>query len=86
MRTDPLDIRPDILADLHALAIETRRSERDMINEALARFLLRERHALVSRATRTSEIVDVIERIKANRASRDLGDLDPRAAIEDGRD
>lgn len=46
MQTDTLEIRPDIRAGLHALAVETHRTEADMLNEALAAFLAHERWAI----------------------------------------
>ncbi len=46
MRTDTLEIRPDIRAGLHTLAEETHRAEADMVNEALAAFLAHERWAI----------------------------------------
>ncbi len=46
MQTDTLEIRPDIRAGLHALAKETHRAEADMLNEALAAYVARERRIL----------------------------------------
>jgi len=46
MQIDTLEIRPDIRAGLHALAEETHRAEADMLNDALAAFLVHERWAI----------------------------------------
>jgi len=46
MKTDTLVIRPDIRAELHALATETRRGETELVNEALGAFLAHERWAI----------------------------------------
>lgn len=46
MQTDTLEIRPDIRAGLHALAEETHRAEADILNEALATYVARERRIL----------------------------------------
>lgn len=46
MRTDTLEIRPEIRAGLHDLAIETQRREADMLNEALSAYLAHERWAI----------------------------------------
>lgn len=87
MQTDTLEIRPDIRAGLHALAEETHRTEADMVNEALAAFLQRERQTIArtqSGSYRSTQAL--IDRIKASRQSRDIGDFDIREAIEEGRD
>jgi predicted DNA-binding protein len=87
MKTDTLEIRPDIRAGLHALAEETHRAEADMVNEALAAFLQRERQTIArtqSGSYRSTQAL--IDRIKASRQSRDIGDFDIREAIEEGRD
>jgi predicted transcriptional regulator len=46
MQTDTLEIRPEIRAGLHDLAVETHRGENDMLNEALAAYLSHERWAI----------------------------------------
>jgi RHH-type rel operon transcriptional repressor/antitoxin RelB len=46
MQTASLTIRPDIRAGLHALAEESRQTETDMLNEALAAYLAHERWAM----------------------------------------
>jgi len=46
MRTDILEIRPEIRAGLHDLAMETQRGEAEMLNEALTAYLARERWAI----------------------------------------
>ena len=46
METDTFEIRPEILAGLHALAVETHRGEADLVNEALGAFLAHERLAI----------------------------------------
>ena len=87
MPTDTLEMRPDISAGLHALAEETHRAEADMVNEALAAFLQRERQTIArtqSGSYRSTQAL--IDRIKASRQSRDIGDFDIREAIEEGRD
>ncbi|MDO9227701.1 MAG: hypothetical protein Q8M09_10270 [Pseudomonadota bacterium] len=87
MQTDTLEIRPDIRAGLHALAKETHRAEADMLNEALAAFLERERQTIVRGQSDADQSTQaLIDRIKSHRASRDIGDFDIREAIEEGRD
>ena len=46
METDTFEIRPEIRAGLHALAVETHRGEADLVNEALGAFLAHERWAI----------------------------------------
>ena len=87
MQTDPLEIRPDIRAGLHALAEKTHRTEADMLNEALAVFLDRESHTLARSQSDSGPATEtLICRIKRHRVSADIGDFDIRAAIEEGRD
>lgn len=87
MQPDTLEIRPDIRAGLHALAEETHRAEADMVNEAIVAFLQRERLAITRSQSDSSQSTKVlIDRIKARRPSRDIGDLDIRDAIDEGRD
>ncbi len=87
MQPDILEIRPDIRAGLHALADKTHRAESDMLNEALSVFLERERQAIGRTQSESGQSTQaLIEHIKNRRASRDIGDLDIREAIEEGRD
>ena len=46
MQADTLEIQPEIRADLHALAEELHRGETEILNEALAAYLVHERWAL----------------------------------------
>lgn len=72
-----LKIRPDLMAELDHLAAETRRSESDIINEALESYL-----AHIQKQT----VTEVIARIKATRHKSTLEGIDLREAIEEGRD
>lgn len=72
-----LKIRPDLMAELDHLAAETRRSESDIINEALESYL-----AHIQKQT----VAEVIARIKATRHKSTLEGIDLREAIEEGRD
>lgn len=72
-----LKIRPDLMAELDHLAMETHRSESDIINEALESYLA---HAQKQR------VAEVIARIKATRHKSTLEGIDLREAIEEGRD
>ncbi|KAF0102964.1 MAG: hypothetical protein FD187_1749 [bacterium] len=87
MQADTLEIRPDIRAGLHALAKETHRGEADILNEALAAFLQRERQSIARAQSGSNQSTQaLIDRIKARRQSRDIGQFDIREAIEEGRD
>ncbi len=87
MQTDTLEIRPDILAGLHALAEATHRAEADMLNEALSDFLERERRTIArTQGAAYQSTQALIERIRSRRISRDIGDMDIREAIDEGRD
>jgi len=87
MQTDTLEIRPDIRAGLHALAEKTHRAEADMLNEALATFLERERRIIARTQSDSNPSTQaLIDRIKSHRESRDIGDFDIHEAIEEGRD
>lgn len=68
MRTNTLEIRPDIRAGLHDLAIETQRPEGDMLNEALAAYLTHERWA--------------IARLREGMAEADRGEFVPDEQME----
>jgi hypothetical protein len=58
-----------------------------MLNEALSVFLEREGHTLARSQSDSGLATEaLISRIKRHRASRDIGDFDIRAAIEEGRD
>ncbi|GEM_PF-5572618 len=72
-----LKIRPDLMAELDHLAVETHRSESDIINEALESYLA---HA------QKQPVTEVIARIKATRHKSTLEGIDLREAIEEGRD
>ncbi|MBZ0096938.1 MAG: ribbon-helix-helix domain-containing protein [Sulfuricella sp.] len=72
-----LKIRPDLMAELDHLAVETHRSESDIINEALESYL-----AHIQKQT----VTEVIARIKATRHKSTLEGIDLREAIEEGRD
>lgn len=72
-----LKIRPDLMAELDHLAVETHRSESDIINEALESYLA---HA------QKQSVAEVIARIKATRHKSTLEGIDLREAIEEGRD
>lgn len=72
-----LKIRPDLMAEIDHLAMETHRSESDIINEALESYL-----AHVQKQT----VAEVIARIKATRHKSTLEGIDLREAIEEGRD
>jgi predicted transcriptional regulator len=72
-----LKIRPDLMAELDHLAVETHRSESDIINEALESYL-----AHVQKQT----VAEVIAKIKATRRKSTLEGIDLREAIEEGRD
>jgi predicted transcriptional regulator len=72
-----LKIRPDLMAELDHLAVETHRSESDIINEALESYL-----AHVQKQT----VAEVIAKIKATRHKSTLEGIDLREAIEEGRD
>lgn len=87
MQPETLEIRPDILAGLHALAEKTHRAEADMLNEALSMFLERERRVIARAPSEPDQSIQaLIDRIKDRRSSRDIGDFDIREAIEEGRD
>lgn len=87
MQTDTLEIRPDIRAGLHALAVKTHRAEVDMLNEALSVFLERERQTIVRTQSESYQTTQaLIDHIKNRRASRDIGEFDIREASEEGRD
>lgn len=68
MRADTLEIRPEIRADLHDLAIETQRRETDMLNEALSAYLTHERWA--------------IARMRVGLAEADRGEFVPDEEME----
>jgi hypothetical protein len=86
MQTDTLEIHPDIRAGLHALAEETHRGEADMLNEPLAAFLQRERQTIAhAQSSSYQSTQTLIDRIKARRESRDIGEFNIREAIEEGR-
>ena len=68
MRTDSLEIRPEIRAGLHDLAIETQRREADMLNEALSAYLTHERWA--------------IARLREGLAQADRGEFVPDEEME----
>jgi predicted transcriptional regulator len=68
MQADPLNIRPDIRAGLHALAEETHRGETEMLNEALAAYLAHERWA--------------ISRMRVGLAEADWGEFVPDEQME----
>ncbi|MHB1591236.1 MAG: ribbon-helix-helix protein, CopG family [Sulfuricella sp.] len=72
-----LKIRPGLMAELDHLAVETHRSESDIINEALESYLT---HA------QKQTVAEVIARIKATRHKSTLEGIDLREAIEEGRD
>ncbi len=72
-----LKIRPDLMAELDHLAVETHRSESDIINEALESYLAR---------AQKQTVTEVIARIKATRHKSTLEGIDLREAIEEGRD
>ncbi len=72
-----LKIRPDLMAELDHLAVETNRSESDIINEALESYLA---HA------QKQNVTDVIAKIKATRHKSTLEGIDLREGIEEGRD
>lgn len=87
MQPETLEIRPDIRAGLHSLAEETHRDETDMLNEALAVFLERERPTRIRGLSESRQSTQaLIDRIKSQRAVRDISGLDIREAIEEGRD
>ena len=72
-----LKIRPDLMAELDHLAMETHRSESDIINEALETYLAH---------SQKQTVAEVITRIKATRHKSTLDGVDLREAIEEGRD
>lgn len=72
-----LKIRPDLMAELDHLAVETHRSESDIINEALESYLAH---------IQKQAVTEVIARIKATRHKSTLEGIDLREAIEEGRD
>ena len=72
-----LKIRPDLMAELDHLAVETHRSESDIVNEALESYLA---HA------QKQPVAEIIARIKATRHKSTLEGIDLREAIEEGRD
>ncbi|MDP2154820.1 MAG: ribbon-helix-helix protein, CopG family [Sulfuricella sp.] len=72
-----LKIRPDLMAELDHLAVETHRSESDIINEALESYLAHAQKQTLS---------EVIAKIKATRHKSTLEGIDLREAIEEGRD
>ena len=72
-----LKIRPDLMGELDHLAVETHRSESDIINEALESYLA---HA------QKQTLPEVIAKIKATRHKSTLDGIDLREAIEEGRD
>lgn len=72
-----LKIRPDLMAELDHLAVETHRSESDIINEALESYLAH---------TPKQTVAEVIARIKATRHKSTLEGVDLQKAIEEGRD
>lgn len=72
-----LKIRPDLMAELDHLAVETHRSESDIINEALESYLAQ---------AQKQTVTEVIARIKATRHKSTLEGIDLREAIEEGRD
>ncbi|MEW5942314.1 MAG: ribbon-helix-helix protein, CopG family [Pseudomonadota bacterium] len=72
-----LDIRSDLKAGLDHLVAETHRSESDIVNEALESYLARSEKPPVSA---------VIARTKATRHKSAMEGIDPRKAIEEGRD
>lgn len=70
-------IRPDLMAALDHFAVETHRSESDIINEALESYLAR---------AQKQTVAETIARIKATRHKSTLEGVDLRETIEEGRD
>lgn len=58
-----------------------------MLNAALSAFLEHERQTIARTQSQSYQTIQaLIEHIKNRRASRDIGEFDIRAAIEEGRD
>lgn len=72
-----LKIRPDLMAELDHLAVETHRGESDILNEALESYLAR---------AQKQNVAEVIAKTKATRHKSTLEGIDLREAMEEGRD